>query len=97
MGPFSCARLPTFNPKFSNVEFLSLLWPCPLHLPTGALFVKPEVRPGLLPYILSALTAARTATRAALKEAVDPATGAVLDSRQRAIKVTSNALYGECC
>lgn len=49
----------------------------------GAVFVKPEVRPGLLPSILTALVEARSATRAQLKEATDPATRAVLDSRQK--------------
>lgn len=62
--------------------------PVPLLQP-GAVFVKPEVRPGLLPSILSALVSARSATRAQLKEASDPAARAVLDSRQKALKVRS--------
>ncbi|KAL4859641.1 DNA polymerase delta catalytic subunit [Chlorella vulgaris] len=62
--------------------------------PTGAAFVKPSVRPGILPGILAALIAARGATRELLKAATDPATRAVLDSRQKALKVTANALYG---
>lgn len=62
--------------------------------PTGAVFVKPEIRAGILPSILAALTAARTATRAQLHETTDPAARAVLDSRQKALKVTANALYG---
>lgn len=36
----------------------------------------------------------RSATRAQLKTAADPATRAVLDARQRALKITANALYG---
>ena len=48
----------------------------------------------MLPAILAALIEARTATRAELKTATDPARRAVLDSRQKALKVTANALYG---
>ncbi len=54
----------------------------------GAVFVKPEVRAGILPAILAALIEARSATRAQLREAQDPAARAVLDSRQKALKVT---------
>lgn len=60
----------------------------------GDSFVKPRIREGVLPSILGALITARTATRAALKETEDPARRAVLDSRQKALKVTANALYG---
>lgn len=56
--------------------------------------MKPEVRKGILPSILAALINARAATRAALKEATKPAQMAVLDSRQKALKLTANALYG---
>ncbi|KXZ42077.1 hypothetical protein GPECTOR_210g420 [Gonium pectorale] len=62
--------------------------------PTGHAFVKPELRPGILPAILAALMTARAATRAALRTARDPAAAAVLESRQKALKVTANALYG---
>ena len=60
----------------------------------GHYFVKPSVRRGMLPAILAALIEARTATRAELKGATDPARRAVLDSRQKALKITANALYG---
>jgi len=56
--------------------------------------VKPGVRPGLLPGILAALIAARAATRAELKATASPAQRTVLDSRQKALKLAANALYG---
>ncbi|KAK9916419.1 hypothetical protein WJX75_002409 [Coccomyxa subellipsoidea] len=62
--------------------------------PTGDVYVKPEIRKGILPSILAALINARAATRAALKEVTTPAQMAVLDSRQKALKLTANALYG---
>ncbi|DBA67150.1 TPA: hypothetical protein ACH3X2_001471 [Trebouxia sp. C0005] len=57
-------------------------------------FVKPELRKGILPSILAALIEARAATRASLKEATDAGSRAILDSRQKALKLTANALYG---
>ncbi|KAL6767178.1 hypothetical protein ACKKBG_A38930 [Auxenochlorella protothecoides x Auxenochlorella symbiontica] len=62
--------------------------------PTGDVFVKPTVRKGLLPAILAALTVARAATRDQLKATTSEAQRAVLDGRQKALKVTANALYG---
>ena len=58
--------------------------------------MKPEIRKGILPSILAALMEARAATRAALKQvpAGQLAQRAVLDSRQKALKLTANALYG---
>jgi DNA polymerase delta subunit 1 len=72
----------------------------PIHTsPSGATFVDSTVRVGLLPRILAALVEARAATRAQLAtlSSSDPATRGrrlVLDGRQRALKVTANALYG---
>eukprot|EP00887_Chlorella_sp_A99_P005178 scaffold1.g5178.t1 len=60
----------------------------------GAAFVRPTVREGILPSILAALMAARAMTREQLKGEADPAARAVLDCRQKALKVTANALYG---
>lgn len=56
--------------------------------------MKRDKRGGILPSILGALISARSTTRQALKETSDPAMRAVLDSRQKALKVTANALYG---
>ena len=68
----------------------------PTHAGAGAKFVKNSMRPGVLPSILAALISARTTTRAALKalEVSDVTTRAVLDSRQKALKLVANALYG---
>ena len=52
------------------------------------------MRKGILPEILAALMSARAATREALKGVVHPGARAVLDSRQKALKLTANALYG---
>ncbi len=49
---------------------------------------------GLLPKMQTTLTNTRTAIRNAMKEVKDPFLKAVMDSRQLAAKVTSNALYG---
>lgn len=61
---------------------------------TGDAFVSSRVREGILPLILTALIDARAATRQVLKQTEDPAQKAVLDSRQKALKTTANALYG---
>ena len=60
----------------------------------GDTFVKPGIRKGILPAILAALIQARSATRQLLKETDDAAYKAVLESRQKALKLTANALYG---
>ncbi len=60
----------------------------------GAAFVRKEVRAGVLPSILAALMSARSATRATLKGVTDPTQRAILDSRQKALKLMANALYG---
>jgi DNA polymerase delta subunit 1 len=61
---------------------------------SGAAFVRKEVRAGVLPSILAALMSARSATRATLKGVTDPTQRAILDSRQKALKLMANALYG---
>jgi DNA polymerase delta subunit 1 len=62
--------------------------------PSGARFVAPEVRRGLMPGILEALLAARRAARVALAQEADLAARAVLDARQKALKLMANAAYG---
>ena len=54
--------------------------------------MKPSVRRSLLGSILAALVGARKTTRAALKGEASPAQRAVLDSRQKALKLCANAL-----
>ena len=70
---------------------------CPLQVQrpkanAKSLFVKPSLRKGILPSILGALIEARKATRAALKDAQEPTTRAILDSRQKALKLTASEL-----
>lgn len=60
----------------------------------GDAFVKPSVRKGILPEILAALIEARTQTRKVLKDTLEASQRAVLESRQKALKLTANALYG---
>ena len=62
-----------------------------------SLFVKPSLRRGILPAILGALIEARKATRAALKDAQEPTTRAILDSRQKALKLTASELCPPSC
>ena len=62
--------------------------------PTGAVFVKTDIQKGLLPSLLAALMHGRTLTKQLLKEAKSEANRRVLDSRQKALKVVANAMYG---
>ena len=56
--------------------------------------MKPGVRRGILPGILAALMSARSSTRAQLKQAQGAAARAVLDSRQKALKVGAGVWDG---
>ncbi|KAJ4777986.1 DNA polymerase [Rhynchospora pubera] len=62
--------------------------------PSDETFVKPDVQKGILPEILEELIAARKRAKADLKEAKDPFERAVLDSRQLALKISANSVYG---
>ncbi|KAF5833190.1 DNA polymerase family B-domain-containing protein [Dunaliella salina] len=63
--------------------------------PSGHYFAMPHIQQGILPSILAALVTARARTRAALDALpAGAAAWAVLDSRQKALKVVANALYG---
>ncbi|GAQ79724.1 DNA polymerase catalytic subunit [Klebsormidium nitens] len=63
--------------------------------PTGAHFVRTAVRHGILPRICSALIATRKQARDRMAERdITPTERAVLDGRQKALKLCSNALYG---
>ena len=62
--------------------------------PTGDVFVKPSLRVGHIPALLSALLSARAAARAALAQETDVPRRAVLEGRQRSLKLVANAMYG---
>ena len=62
--------------------------------PSRASFVNPSVRRGILPDILAALISARKETKKKLDSTTSSFERDVLDSRQKALKVTANALYG---
>jgi DNA polymerase I len=66
----------------------------PIVAPSGAKFVPPEVRQGIIPKILGELTEARGATKSQLKKEKDPVKKAVLNAKQWALKIMSNAFYG---
>ena len=62
--------------------------------PTGDVFVKPSLRVGHIPALLSALLSARATARAALAQETDASRRAVLELRQRSLKLVANAMYG---
>ena len=62
--------------------------------PTGDVFVKPRLRVGYIPALLGALLSARAAARAALAQETDVPRRAVLELRQRSLKLVANAMYG---
>lgn len=63
--------------------------------PTGAAFVSTNMRRGLLPDILDRLVQARDCAKTTLSK-LDPSSPAFgrMNSRQKALKITANALYG---
>jgi len=62
--------------------------------PSQDCFIKADVRKGLLPMILEELIEARKKAREELKRTTDPFTQKVLESRQLALKVSANSVYG---
>jgi DNA polymerase delta subunit 1 len=60
------------------------------------MFVKTHVRQGLLPLMLERLVFARSDVKAAMKREKNEAMLRVLDSKQGAIKVSANSIYGLC-
>lgn len=62
--------------------------------PLGHCFVKRSVKKGILSTMLEELLAARKVAKKDLKLETDPFKKAVLDGRQRALKVSANAVYG---
>jgi DNA polymerase delta subunit 1 len=62
--------------------------------PSGAAFVRPHVRAGVFPALLGALLAARAAAKDALQRETDAERRAVLELRQKSLKLVANAAYG---
>ena len=62
--------------------------------PTGARFLKADVKKGLLPAILTNLMGDRQEVRQKMREATDPQLKEFYDGLQAAIKVLMNAFYG---
>ncbi|KAL3313030.1 DNA polymerase delta catalytic subunit [Cichlidogyrus casuarinus] len=62
--------------------------------PTGAYFVKADLRKGLLPEILEQLLSARKRVKRELAEEKDEFRRRVLDGRQLALKISANSVYG---
>jgi DNA polymerase delta subunit 1 len=62
--------------------------------PSGDYFVRKEVREGLLPSILEKLLEARKRAKALAAKEQDQLTKMVLNSRQLALKISANSVYG---
>ena len=62
--------------------------------PSGARFLRPEVRKGIIPKILSDLLADRDRFRQFGREATTPELRAYFDGLQNAVKVLMNSFYG---
>lgn len=59
-------------------------------------FVKGSVRVGLLPRILEHLLSERKKAKRAMEEEKDPRRRALLNSKQLALKISANSVYGAC-
>lgn len=62
--------------------------------PTGAVFVKKDVKRGILTEMLEELLSARKQAKKDLKAETDPFLKSVLNGRQLALKISANAVYG---
>ncbi len=62
--------------------------------PTGAKFVKHEIREGVLPAIVKELIEARKRVKKEMKREQDPEKRRLLDAKQHALKIMANSLYG---
>lgn len=62
--------------------------------PSGAYFVKKEVKCGILTEMLEELLSARRQAKKELKAEKDPFKKSVLNGRQLALKISANAVYG---
>jgi len=59
-------------------------------------FVKGSVRVGLLPRILDLLLGERKKVKRAMEDEKDPRRRALLNSKQLALKISANSVYGPC-
>ena len=62
--------------------------------PQGDYFIKREVYKGVLPIILEDLVGQRKKVKEILKDATDPFDKIILESRQQALKLSANSVYG---
>lgn len=62
--------------------------------PTGAAFVKSDVRKGLLPSLLGALLSGRADMQQRMQHTHDCVQKSILNARQKALKTVANAMYG---
>jgi len=65
-----------------------------IETPSKACFVKPEVREGIIPKILKFLIEERDRVKKEMQKIKDENQKKVLDSKQYALKIMSNAFYG---
>ncbi|GAO49659.1 hypothetical protein SAICODRAFT_9289 [Saitoella complicata NRRL Y-17804] len=62
--------------------------------PTRCFFAKPHVKEGIVPLILRHFLSQRRKVKEMMNATADPVVRAVLDGRQKSLKVVANAMYG---